>query len=49
MAQEALVDERLQYIQVGAADLLGCVEGAAAGEDGEATEELLFVVVEQVV
>ena len=49
VAQEALVDERLEEVEVGVADVFGGVEGAAAGEDGEAREELLFVLGEQVV
>ena len=49
VAQEALVDERLEDVEVGVADVFGGVEGAAAGEDGEAGEELLLVVGEQVV
>ena len=43
MAKEALVDERLEEVEVGVADVFGRVEGAAAGEDGEAGEELLLV------
>ena len=49
MAQEALLDERLQDVEVGVADLFGRVERAAAGEDGQAREELLLVLGEQVV
>ena len=49
MASEALVDERLKDVEVGVAHLFGRIEGAAAGEDGEAGEELLLVVAQQVV
>ena len=48
MTQEALVDERLERVEVGVADFLGRVEDAAAGEDSEAGEELPLVVGEQV-
>ncbi len=37
---EAFVDQRLQRVDVGAGDLLGGLEGAAAGEDGQAREQL---------
>ena len=43
MAKEALVDERLEEVEVGVAHVFGRVEGAAAGEDGEAGEELPLV------
>ena len=36
-------------VEVGAADVFCGVEGAAAGEDGEAREELLLGLVEQIV
>ena len=49
MADKALVDERLEDVEVGVADLFGCVKGAAAGEDGEAREKLLLVAGKQVV
>ncbi len=49
MADEALVDERLKRVEVGARDCLGSVECATAGEDGDAREELLLVVGEKVV
>ena len=49
MAEEALVDERLQDVEVGVTDLFGRSEGAAAGEDCEPREELLLVRAEQVV
>ena len=49
VAQQALLDERLQDVEVGVADVFGSVERAAAGEDGEAGEELLLVFGEQVV
>ena len=34
-AQQALLDERLQRVEVGAGDLLGGLERAPAGEDGQ--------------
>ena len=40
VAEEALLDERLEDVEVGVADVFGGVEGAAAAEDGEAGEEL---------
>ena len=43
VAKEALVDERLQDVEVGVTDLFSRSEGAAAGEDREAREELLLV------
>ena len=49
MAEEALVDEGLEGVEVGVADVFGCFEGAAAAEDGEAGEEALLVVGEEVV
>ena len=49
MAEEALLDERLQRVELGLAHLLGCLDRAAAGEDGEAGEEALLSAAEQVV
>ena len=49
MAEQALVDERAERVELGFADLLGGLERAAAGEDGQAGEELLLGLVEQVV
>ena len=46
---EALVDERLQRVEVGVAHLLGGVERAAAGEDRETAEQAPLVVGEQLV
>ena len=43
-AEEPLLDERLQGVEVGVGDLLGSFERASAGEDGEAGEELLLLV-----
>jgi hypothetical protein len=40
---EALVDERLEHVQIGAADGLRCFESAAAGEHGQAGEESLLL------
>lgn len=43
-AEEALLDEGLQGVEVGVCDLFRCLKRAAAGEDGEGAEEaLLFV------
>ena len=41
-AKQALLDERLQGVDVGITYLLCGLERAAAGEDGEAGEELLL-------
>ena len=49
MASEALVDERLENVEICVAHLFGRIEGAAAGEDGEAGEELLLAIAEQLV
>ena len=38
-AEKALLDERLQDVEVGIADLLGRLERAAAGKDAQAGEE----------
>ena len=48
-ADEALVEQRRQCVEVRGTNRFGGVEGAAAAEDREPGEELLFVVVEQVV
>ncbi len=48
-ADEALLDERLQGVELGVADHFGCLERAAPGEDREAGEELLLCGGEQVV
>ena len=48
-ANEALVDERLERVEVGVADLFGGGKRAAAGEDGEPGEELLLGRLEQLV
>ena len=42
VAEEALLDERLEGVEVGRADLLCGLERAAAGEDGEPGEEALL-------
>jgi hypothetical protein len=47
MAKEALVDERLDDVEVGAAYVFGRVEGATACEDGEPGEQRLLVVAEE--
>ena len=49
VAQQALVDERLQRVEVGAADLLRGLQRAAAAEDRKPGEELLLPFVEQLV
>src|SRR5262249_36222559 len=48
-AQEALLDERLQGVEIGACDLLCGLERAASCEDREAGEELLLAGGEEVV
>ena len=47
--EQALVDERLQHVEVRADDLLGLLEGAAAAEDREPGEEGLLLIRQQVV
>jgi len=49
VADEALVDERLQRVEIGVGHFLSCVEGAAAGKDGQVGEETLLILGEQVV
>ena len=49
MPEQALVDERLQRVEVCVHDLLGGLERAAAAEDGQPGEEPLLVCREQVV
>ena len=48
-AVQALVEEGGERAEVRFADLFGCLERAAAAEDGQAAEESLLVAVEQVV
>ena len=48
-ADQALLDQRLQRVDVGAADLLGRVQGAAAGEDREGADDALLFLGKQVV
>ena len=48
-ADEALVEQRRQRVEVGAADLLGVLERGAAAEHREPGEERLLVLAEQVV
>jgi len=48
-AQQALVDERLERVQVRFADVLCGLEGAAAAEDRAALEQEPLVLVEEVV
>jgi hypothetical protein len=43
--EEALVDERLEHVDLGVADGLRRVERAAAGEDAEPAKELLLLLV----
>ena len=38
-ADEALLEQRLQRVELGVADLLGCRERAPTGEDREAAKE----------
>ena len=49
VADEVLVDERLQQVELRLGDLLGGIERAAAGEHGQPREERLFPFVEQLV
>ena len=46
-AEQALVDERLEQVEVGVADRLGGLRRHAAREDGEPAEQLLLLGVEQ--
>ena len=48
-AEQALLEQRLERVQVGVADGLGSLEDAAVGEDGEPAEEPSLVVGEEVV
>src|SRR5204862_1505532 len=48
-ADEALVDQRLEDVEVGLANRFGCFERAAAAEDGEPGEQPLLVLGKQVV
>ena len=47
--QEALGDEAIEHVEVGAGDVLRRLDRRAAGEHSKAGEALLLVVVEQVV
>ncbi len=47
--EQALLDERLQRVEVGVRDILGGFEGAAAGEDGERSNEALLFLGKEVV
>ena len=49
LPQQALVEQRLERVWVGAGDLLRGLVRAAAGEDGEASEEALLLFCEQVI
>ena len=46
---QALVEQRLERVRVGAANRLGCFVRAASGEDGQRTEESLLFGFEQIV
>src|SRR4029453_19499724 len=48
-ADEALVDERLQPVEIGVANRLGSLERAAASKDRQSREQTLLVRLEQVV
>src|SRR5436190_23573389 len=48
-ANEALVDEGLERVDVGIAHVLGDLDGAAAAENSEPGKQPLLIVVEQVV
>jgi hypothetical protein len=47
--KQALGDEAVECVEIGAGDRLGGLHGCAAGEDREAFEALLLGVAEQVV
>src|SRR6267143_3145112 len=47
--QQALLDERLERIEIGSGDLLGRLERAAAAEDRKPTKEALLVMGQQLV
>ena len=49
VAKEALVDERLEDVEVGVAHVFGRLQGAAAGEDGQPGEQPLLLAGEEVV
>ena len=49
VAHEALVDERLQRVEIGTGDVLGGIERAPAAEDGQVCEQVLLVRIEQLV
>ena len=48
-ADQALVDQRLQALDLGAADGLGGLQREAAGEDAQSPKELSFRIREKVV
>src|SRR5688500_15243018 len=48
-ADEALVDQRLEGVEVSVDDLFGRLEGPAAAEDGQAGEQALLVGGQQLV
>ena len=47
--EEALVDQRLEGVQIGLGDLLCGLQRAAAGEDGQSGEQPLLVLLQQLV
>ena len=49
MAEQALVDQRLQRIEVGSRDLFGGLEGAAAREHRQSREEPLLRLAQEIV
>ena len=49
MAQQALVDEGLEGVQIGIGDFLRGLQRAATGEDGQTGEQLLLLVREELV
>jgi hypothetical protein len=49
VAEQALVDQRSDLVEIGSADLLGGLQRAAAGEDGQAGEDVLLGSRQQVV
>jgi hypothetical protein len=46
---EALVEQRLERVEVGGTDIFGCLERAAAGENRQTREQLLLVVRQELV
>ena len=49
VADQALVEKRLERVEIGSRDRKGAGRGAPSGEDGERSERLLLAGVEEVV